>query len=88
MVCPTALLCGWHATRGSTADAMREDLNVDVGRLVPIFVFGTKRTIGAAGTIEDQHHATVVKQYPRNWKPSGSKPEQNHKDDQRDEHGK
>lgn len=30
------------------------------------------------------HHADVVKQYPKNWKPSGTKPGQNRKDDQRD----
>ena len=32
-----------------------------------------------------QHHATVAKQYPKNWKPAGSKPEENRKDDQRGE---
>ena len=34
------------------------------------------------------HHATVVKQYPRNWKPSTEKPVQreNRKDEQRDQH--
>jgi hypothetical protein len=26
------------------------------------------------------HHATVVKQYPKNWKPSGANPGQNRKD--------
>jgi hypothetical protein len=34
-----------------------------------------------------EHHAAVVKQYPKNWKPSGSHHGQNQKDDQRDEHG-
>lgn len=34
-----------------------------------------------------QHHATVSKQYPKSWKPSGSNHGQNQKDDQRDEHG-
>ena len=35
-----------------------------------------------------QHHAVVVKQYPKNWKPSGRQG-QNQKDDQRDDnHGK
>lgn len=35
------------------------------------------------------HHAVVVKQYPKNWKPSGAKPGQSQKDDQReDNHGK
>src|ERR1019366_1036836 len=34
-----------------------------------------------------QHHAEVVKQYPRNWKPSDSRQGQNRKDDQRDGHG-
>lgn len=36
-----------------------------------------------------QHHATVVKQYPRNWAPSGTKQVQkdNRKNDQRDERG-
>jgi hypothetical protein len=34
-----------------------------------------------------QHHAAVVKQYPKNWKPSGEKQGQNRKDDQRDQHG-
>ena len=28
-----------------------------------------------------QHHATVVKQYPKNWKPSGGNQGQNQKDD-------
>jgi hypothetical protein len=30
------------------------------------------------------HHATVVKQYPKNWKPSGAKQSQNPKDDKQD----
>lgn len=30
------------------------------------------------------HHATVVKQYPKNWKPSGAKQGQNRKDDKQD----
>ena len=35
------------------------------------------------------HHAAVVKQYPKNWKPSGAKQGQNRKDDRRDDnHGK
>src|ERR1035441_8064173 len=34
-----------------------------------------------------QHHAAMVKQYPKNWKPSGEKQGQNRKDDQRDQHG-
>jgi hypothetical protein len=34
-----------------------------------------------------QHHAQVVKQYPKNWKPSGSNQGQNRKDDQPDGHG-
>ena len=36
-----------------------------------------------------QHHAAVVKQYPKNWKPSGSNRDQkgNGKDDKRDERG-
>jgi len=34
-----------------------------------------------------QHHAAVVKQYPKNWKPSGAKQGQNRKDDQHDDHG-
>ena len=36
-----------------------------------------------------QHHAAVVKQYPKNWKPSGSDQGQkgNGKDDKRDERG-
>ena len=35
------------------------------------------------------HHATVVKQYPKNWKPSGSHPDQkqNRKGDQQDRRG-
>jgi hypothetical protein len=35
------------------------------------------------------HHAAVVKQYPKNWKPSGSHQGQkdNRKDDQRDQQG-
>jgi len=32
-----------------------------------------------------QHHATVAKQYPKNWKPSGGNQGQNRKDDQHDE---
>src|ERR1039457_6523634 len=32
-----------------------------------------------------QHHAEVIKQYPKNWKPSGEKQGQNRKDDQRDD---
>ena len=32
-----------------------------------------------------QHHAAMVQQYPRNWKPSG--PNQNHHDNPHDEHG-
>jgi hypothetical protein len=32
-----------------------------------------------------QHHAAVVKQYPKNWKPSGSNQGQKQKDDQHDE---
>jgi hypothetical protein len=36
-----------------------------------------------------QHHAEVVKQYPKNWRPSGEKQGQNRKDDERgDNHGK
>ena len=39
-----------------------------------------------------QHHAEVVKQYPKNWKPSGEKQGQIRTDDQRDQprdnHGK
>ena len=36
-----------------------------------------------------QHHATVVKQYPKNWKPSASNQGQkeNPKNDQHDDHG-
>ena len=36
-----------------------------------------------------QHHATVVKQYPKNWKPSASNQgrNENRKDDKRDERG-
>ncbi|MGB7746251.1 MAG: hypothetical protein WBN75_03085 [Verrucomicrobiia bacterium] len=34
-----------------------------------------------------QHHATVVKQYPKNWKPAASNQGQNPKDDQHDDHG-
>ncbi len=36
-----------------------------------------------------QHHAAVVKQYPKNWKPSASNQGQkeNPKDDQHDDHG-
>jgi hypothetical protein len=34
-----------------------------------------------------QHHADVVKQYPKNWKPSGANQGQNGKDDKRDERG-
>ena len=34
-----------------------------------------------------QHHASVVKQYPKNWKPSGENHGQNRKDDRHDEHG-
>jgi hypothetical protein len=36
-----------------------------------------------------QHHATVVKQYPKNWKPSASNQGQKEKpkDDQHDDHG-
>ena len=30
------------------------------------------------------HHAAVVKQYPKNWKPSGAKQSQNRKDDKQD----
>jgi len=32
-----------------------------------------------------QHHDTVAKQYPKNWKPSGGNQGQNRKDDQHDE---
>jgi hypothetical protein len=34
-----------------------------------------------------QHHAAVVKQYPKNWKPSASNQGQNPKDDQHDDRG-
>jgi hypothetical protein len=38
------------------------------------------------------HHAEIVRQYPKNWKPSGSNQGQNQKDDKRgqqvDGHGK
>ena len=34
-----------------------------------------------------QHHVTVAKQYPKNWKPTGSNQGQNRKGDQRDERG-
>jgi len=34
-----------------------------------------------------QHHAAVVKQYPKNWKPSASSQGQNRKGDQQDDHG-
>lgn len=34
-----------------------------------------------------KHHAAVVKQYPKNWKPSGTKQGQNQKGDQREQHG-
>ncbi len=34
-----------------------------------------------------QHHAEVVKQYPKKWKPAGGNRGQTHKEDQRDEHG-
>ena len=34
-----------------------------------------------------QHHATVAKQYPKNWKPAGANQGQNRKDEQRDERG-
>ena len=35
------------------------------------------------------HHAAVVKKYPKNWKPSGSNKgrKENRKDDQHDQHG-
>ena len=33
------------------------------------------------------HHAAVVKQYPKNWKPPGTKQGQNRKDDQGDQQG-
>ena len=32
-----------------------------------------------------QHHAEVVKQYPKNWKPASANQGQNRKDDQRDD---
>jgi hypothetical protein len=36
-----------------------------------------------------QHHAEVVKQYPKNWKPAGANQGQNRKEDERgDNHGK
>ena len=34
-----------------------------------------------------QHHATVVRQYPKNWAPPASNQGQNRKDDQRDDRG-
>ena len=34
-----------------------------------------------------QHHEAVVKQYPKNWKPSGDHQGQNQKDDRRDQRG-
>ena len=36
-----------------------------------------------------QHHATVIKQYPKNWSPPRAQPErkENRKDDDRDQHG-
>jgi hypothetical protein len=34
-----------------------------------------------------QHHAAVVKQYPKNWSPPGSNQGQNRKDDKRDGRG-
>ena len=34
-----------------------------------------------------QHHAAVVKQYPKNWKPSGEKQGQNRNDEQREQRG-
>lgn len=34
-----------------------------------------------------QHHEAVVRQYPKNWKPSGSNHGQNRKDDHREGHG-
>ena len=34
-----------------------------------------------------QHHAAVVKQYPKNWAPSASNQGQNRRDDQHDDHG-
>ena len=34
------------------------------------------------------HHAEIVRQYPRNWKPSGPNPGQNRKDDKRDDYGR
>jgi hypothetical protein len=33
------------------------------------------------------HHAEIVRQYPKNWKPSGAKQGQNRKDDKHDDHG-
>jgi len=33
-----------------------------------------------------QHHATVVKQYPKNWSPPAAKSGQNRKDNQPDQH--
>ena len=36
-----------------------------------------------------QHHAAVVRQYPKNWKPAGANQGQNRKDDQHgDNHGR
>ncbi|HSY18126.1 MAG TPA: hypothetical protein VK815_07320 [Candidatus Acidoferrales bacterium] len=37
-----------------------------------------------------QHHAAVVKQYPKNWSPPAQKQDkkENRKDDQKDDHGK
>jgi hypothetical protein len=35
-----------------------------------------------------QHHAAVVKQYPKNWKPPGSKPAQNQPDEPHDQPGR
>jgi hypothetical protein len=36
-----------------------------------------------------QHHAAVIQQYPKNWKPAAAKPGQNRKDNQHeDNHGK
>ena len=34
-----------------------------------------------------QHHEAVVKQYPKNWKPSGDHQGQNQKDDRRNQRG-
>jgi hypothetical protein len=34
-----------------------------------------------------QHHDAVVRQYPKNWKPSGSNQGQRPNDDQREKHG-